>query len=138
MKVIFLVFEDEDESIAFKIQELIQAASKVTYGTLHQPAKLSVLDIQKQQHKVLYQNRQVYLTKTEFEILLYLSENLEQVLSHTQIYEHVWKEPDYGMASKTVARHIYAIRKKLQISSDSPVRIDCFRGVGYRLTVDAP
>lgn len=137
MKVVFLVFEDEDESIAFKIQELVQAASKVTYGTFHQPPA-PVLDIRKQQHKVLYQNREVYLTKTEFAILLYLSENLEQVLSHTQIYEHVWKEPDCGMASKTVARHIYAIRRKLQISSDSPVRIDCFRGVGYRLTVDVP
>ena len=42
----------------------------------------------------VYRNEQeIPLTKTEYEILLYLFQNSNHVLTHSQIYERIWREP---------------------------------------------
>ena len=48
------------------------------------------------QRKVFRDQQEIPLTKTEYDIFLYLLQNPNRVLTYTQIYERIWKEPDYG------------------------------------------
>ena len=60
-----------------------------------------------------------------------LFQNSNHVLTHSQIYERIWQEPDYGEARKLVSHHVQAIRRKLNLKPDSGVYLRCIRDVGY-------
>ena len=81
--------------------------------------------------KVFRGQQEIPFTKTEYDILLYLLQNVNRVLTHSQIYEKVWRELDYGIAQKLVSHHVQAIRRKLNFENDSGVRLRCIRDVGY-------
>lgn len=83
--------------------------------------------------KVFHDHQEVFLTKTEYEIFLYLLQNPSRVLTYTQIYEKIWKEPDYGEARKLVSHHVQSIRRKLKLEKDSGIYLRCIREVGYSL-----
>ena len=94
---------------------------------------LPSLKIDPQQRRVYRDGEEVFLTKTEYEILIYLFQNSNRVLTHSQIYERIWREPDYGEARKLVSHHVQAIRRKLNLKQDSGVYLRCIRDVGYSL-----
>lgn len=77
--------------------------------------------------------RELDLTKTEFDLLAALARNAGIVLSHSQIYELVWNY-DFGPESKTLAVYMSYLRRKLE-SDDLPVVIHTVRGIGYSLRV---
>lgn len=89
------------------------------------------LEIYPRQRRVYRNEQEIPLTKTEYEILLYLFQNSNHVLTHSQIYERIWQEPDYGEARKLVSHHVQAIRRKLNLKPDSGVYLRCIRDVGY-------
>src|SRR5699024_7829838 len=102
----------------------------------HEMKRISMLSlpglkIDPQQRRVYRDGEEVILTKTEYEILLYLFQNSNHVLTHSQIYERIWREPDYGEARKLVSHHVQAIRRKLNLKQDSGVCLRCIRDVGY-------
>ncbi len=57
-----------------------------------------------------------------------------QVLSRTQIIEHVWNF-DFSYESNVVDVYIGYLRRKLNRGSDTPL-IQTVRGVGYRLSAE--
>lgn len=73
------------------------------------------------------------LTETEYNIFLYLLQSPNRVLTYTQIYERIWKEPDYGEARKLVGHHVQSIRRKMNLEKDSGIYLRCIREVGYSL-----
>ncbi|MBQ6947479.1 MAG: response regulator transcription factor [Clostridia bacterium] len=75
--------------------------------------------------------REVSLTAKEYMILEYLARNMEHVLSSSQIYEAVWKEPSFG-TEKTVTVHIKNIREKIEIDPKQPQYIKVVYGLGYK------
>ena len=85
------------------------------------------------QRKVFREQQEIPLTKTEYEIFLYLLQNPNRVLTYTQIYERIWKEPDYGEARKLVGHHVQSIRRKMNLEMDSGIYLRCIREVGYSL-----
>ena len=76
------------------------------------------------------------ITITEYEILLYLFQNPNRVLTYSQIYERVWREPDYGEARKLVSHHVQAIRRKLKLKEEAAICLRCVREVGYSLRME--
>jgi DNA-binding response OmpR family regulator len=62
--------------------------------------------------KAIIEDSIIFLTKTEFEILLMLVSNPFAVLSHRQIADSVWINSD-RVTSHTVDVHISRLRKKL-------------------------
>ena len=69
------------------------------------------------------------LTYKEFELLCYLLENKNIVLSRTQILNKIWNY-DFDGESRTVDVHIRTLRQKLGSASDL---IETVRGVGYKI-----
>ena len=122
-----LIFEDGDEDAFLKVQGLAQSASRIELMEFRSQQSTSALEIRENQRRVFCKGREIPLTKTEYEILLYLFQNINQVLTHDQIYEKIWK------ARKLVSHHVQSIRRKLNLGKDSSIRLRCIRDVGYSL-----
>jgi DNA-binding response OmpR family regulator len=72
------------------------------------------------------------LTKKEFDVLLYLAERPNIVITKRELLAEVWRQP-YGGADKTVDVHVSWLRKKLGESAAEPKLIHTVRGVGVKL-----
>ncbi|MGP8058216.1 MAG: response regulator transcription factor [Acidimicrobiales bacterium] len=77
--------------------------------------------------------RELELTKTEFDLLELLARNVGQVLGHTTIYERIWGY-DFGADSKNLAVYVGYLRRKTEESGEQRL-IHTVRGVGYTLRV---
>ena len=85
------------------------------------------LKIDLDKHEVSVNNKIIKLTPHEFDILLLLCKNKNNVFSIEQIYENVWNEP-YIQFDRTVTVHIRRLRGKLQGDY-----IKTVWGVGYKV-----
>lgn len=72
------------------------------------------------------------LTKKEFDVLLYLAERPDIVITKRELLAEIWRQP-YGGADKTVDVHVSWLRKKLGESAAEPRFIHTVRGVGVKL-----
>ncbi|MCU0311676.1 MAG: response regulator transcription factor [Acidimicrobiales bacterium] len=75
--------------------------------------------------------RELELTKTEFDLLLLLVENVDVVLTHSVIYDRIWGY-DFGPDSKALAVYIGYLRRKTEEDGEARL-IQTVRGVGYTL-----
>lgn len=71
------------------------------------------------------------LTPREFNLLVYLLQNKNQVLNREQIITHVWGY-DFEGDTNVVDVYIRYLRKKIDTGFDVPL-IQTVRGVGYRM-----
>lgn len=78
-------------------------------------------------------SKEVDLTKTEFDILAYLAQNTDRVLTSKMILEKVWG-PNYIEDTRTLRVHMSNLRKKIEPDPDVPRYIMTEPGVGYRFT----
>ncbi len=77
--------------------------------------------------------RELELSKTEFDLLELLVANADIVLDHSTIYDRIWGY-DFGPDSKNLAVYISYLRRKVEID-DEPKLIHTVRGVGYTVRV---
>jgi two-component system response regulator MprA len=77
--------------------------------------------------------REVELSKTEFDLLELLVRNQGIVLEHSTIYDRIWGY-DFGPDSKNLAVYISYLRRKLEGPDDSKI-LHTVRGVGYTARV---
>lgn len=75
--------------------------------------------------RVVVGDKNVDLTRKEYDILLYFIKNRNRILTFEQIYNAVWKE-EYLFENSTIFYHVGNLRKKLE--SDW---IESKYGVGY-------
>ena len=74
----------------------------------------------------------VRLTYKEFELLAYLAQNRNKVLSRDQILASIWGFDFDGITTRTVDIHIKTLRQKLGDNAEQPVFIETVRGYGYK------
>jgi two-component system response regulator MprA len=75
--------------------------------------------------------RELELTKTEFDLIELLARNTGVVLSHSNIYDQIWGY-DFGPDSKALAVYIGYLRRKTEEGGEARL-IQTVRGVGYTL-----
>ncbi|MFI6490523.1 response regulator transcription factor [Streptomyces sp. NPDC050564] len=80
------------------------------------------------------EQRELELTRTEFELLELLVRNAGIVLDHATIYDRIWGY-DFGPGSKNLAVYVGYLRRKLD-EPGAPALIHTVRGVGYVLRED--
>jgi DNA-binding response OmpR family regulator len=97
-------------------------------GTTIQIGDLS-LDLVR--HEVRRQGREIALTAKEFALLEYLMRHPGQVLTRTQITDHVWRYDLEGL-SNIVDTYIHYLRDKVDRGFPRPL-IRTIRGVGYKI-----
>ena len=132
-RVIILELQEEDGEVFEDFLSFLQDHPEIESCKQNKDSIISLpgLEIYPRQRRVYRNEQEIPLTKTEYEILLYLFQNSNHVLTHSQIYERIWREPDYGEARKLVSHHVQAIRRKLNLKPDSGVYLRCIRDVGY-------
>lgn len=74
----------------------------------------------------------IALTAREFSLLDYLARRAGEVVSRSDLIDHVW-DGDYDGLSNVVDVHVANMRRKLSVP-DRPDPIETVRGVGYRMT----
>ncbi|WP_111637350.1 response regulator transcription factor [Marinomonas shanghaiensis] len=75
--------------------------------------------------------REINLQPKEFQILRYLMEHPQQVVTRTLLFEAVW-DYDFDPQTNVIDVHVARLRKKVE-SDDLPPILETIRGVGYRL-----
>jgi two-component system, OmpR family, manganese sensing response regulator len=89
------------------------------------------LDIENQ---VAYrQTRVVELSLKETQLLQYLMENVGNILTHTQIMQHLWKEGEQP-SSNVIAALIRLLRRKLEVGKETQLIFSVY-GKGYRFGI---
>ena len=88
-------------------------------------------------NKCLYiKGEKIELTPKEFELLLFLSTDMERVFAAEEIIEHLW--PENSRATKSdLYQHMHLLRKKIELDPNSPQWIRNIKGFGYKLETGA-
>ncbi|SQH74400.1 Transcriptional regulatory protein CusR [Shewanella benthica] len=119
----------------FAFSELLVRAEKLMQRGLSQPAEteLSVgnLVMELLTRKVTLDGSELMLQPKEFQLLKYLMEHPNQVVSRTLLFEAVW---DYHFDPRTnvIDVHIAKLRRKFEELGFGEL-IETVRGAGYRL-----
>ena len=116
-----------DELLA-RLRALLRRARPET-GVEGDTVQLGDLRIESTARRVWRGQREVELSKTEFDLLELLARNQGIVLEHSTIYDRIWGY-DFGPDSKNLAVYISYLRRKLEGPGDSKL-IHTVRGVGY-------
>ncbi|ELV8624893.1 two-component system response regulator [Vibrio cidicii] len=85
------------------------------------------LVIDKSTREVFFKGEQITLTRTEFDLLLFLASNLGRVFTRDELLDHVWGYNHFP-TTRTVDTHVLQLRQKLP-----GLEIETLRGVGYKM-----
>ncbi len=146
--VIFVSAKDQDREIEegflrggddyltkpFNMNELILRVKSILRRTKSsEDGKLIYKDIilNLEERKTYIENREVNLSKLEFELLSYFIQNKNIVLNRDQLLEEVWKNEEFKQP-KTVNVTINRLKKKIDPDKTKEY-IEPIRGVGYKL-----
>lgn len=86
------------------------------------------IKIDENQHTVFADDKQIFLTVKEFDLLVLLVKNRGNVLTRDFLLESIW-EVSSDIESRTVDVHIRTLRSKL---GELEKNIETIRGVGYK------
>lgn len=102
-------------------------------SVLSDPSKndLGNVEINRNLHEVSLNDQIINLTKKEYDLLLYLVDHKNHVLSREQILSEIWNF-DYDGDTRIVDVHIFKLRSKLE---EADFTIEAMRGVGYVLKI---
>jgi DNA-binding response OmpR family regulator len=119
----------------FAMEELLARVSALLRRgrTLDTAVQLRVGDLTLDllRHEAQRGNRLIELTAKEFALLEYLMRHPGQVLTRTQIIDHVWRY-DLDALSNVVDIYIHYLRDKVDQGFSRPL-IKTVRGVGYKV-----
>jgi len=92
------------------------------------------ITIDLERHEVIVSNKDVELTPTEFNLLVFMMENSGKVLSHRMILQNVWG-PEYGEEHEYLRVYIGHLRQKIEVNPSKPRYIITKRGIGYSFEI---
>lgn len=124
-----------DDYIAkpFGMMELVSRVKALLRRTkkaeTEQQLSCGMLVLNKDAHKVTVNEEEIILTHKEFELLEYLLENRNIVLTREKLLDRIWGYTA-DVETRTLDVHIRSLRQKLGTGGDC---IETVRGVGYRI-----
>jgi two-component system KDP operon response regulator KdpE len=92
-----------------------------------------VIDLRR--HNVLVRQRETHLTRTEFNLLVYMVRNRGRILSHAMLKSAIWGD-DSTVGNDSLKQFIGALRKKIELDPSHPQWLISEHGVGYILLLD--
>ena len=116
----------------FQVKELLARIRVLLRHRINAPQTLTIANVTLSEETYeLKAKETVRLTRTEFQLMQYLIQNKDRLVSTERIMEAVW---DYDSEAEinVVWAYISALRKKL-VSIGADITILAVRGVGYQL-----
>lgn len=148
--IIFLTAQDEEVNIVmgldlggddyitkpFRIKELISRIKAVIRRTTkisHRDLLISNdIKVNLLESKVYRDNEMIWLTPSEYKLLIILMNNHHQVLSRSKILENLWDVDGDFVDDNSLSVYIRRLREKIEEDSSNPKYIKTVRGIGYR------
>ncbi|CAH1190024.1 Transcriptional regulatory protein SrrA [Paenibacillus plantiphilus] len=90
--------------------------------------------IDKLPRKVYVREKEIVFTTKEYDLLLYLASNPNQVFTKEQLFDSIWGMDSLGELP-TVTVHISKLREKIELNPSKPQLIETIWGVGYRFNL---
>ncbi len=112
----------------------IRAVVRRKYGNSSNKLVIGDLILDTSEKSVTRAGKQIELTGKEYEVLEYLMQSKNRILSREQIKEHVW-DFDYEGDSNIIDVLIKNIRKKIDVEAGKQI-IYTKRGLGYVIKED--
>lgn len=96
--------------------------------------EFSPIKIHLHSHRVFVDEQEIELKNKEYELLVFLMNNVDVVFSKEYLYEKIWGMDAFGDL-KTVVVHINRIREKIELDPQNPKFIQTVWGAGYRFKI---
>ncbi len=84
---------------------------------------------------VTFQGTEVHLTPKEYDLLKYMVQYRNRVLTHRQLLSKVWG-PEYAEDTHTLRVHVANLRNKVEADASRPKFIHTETRIGYRFRTD--
>jgi len=122
----------EPPELLARIEALLRRAKK---GTLVPIARFQFgnIDVDFEKGQVLKDGARINLAAKELDLLRFLIDRRDKVVSREELLEGVW-EYQPGVSSRTIDVHVAWLRQKLEEDPEYPRYIRTVRGVGYRFS----
>lgn len=117
-----------------RMKAILRRGSTATVSTTASVLEAGPVRLDAERHKVFVGGEAVSLPLKEFELLEYLMENVNRVLTRGQIIDRVWGSNYYG-DTKTLDVHVKRIRSKIEVDPKNPTLLVTVRGLGYKFEV---
>ena len=128
----YLVKPFSNQELFLRVEALVRRY-RIYKGKGEAPTLISSLEVNRERGTVSKHGKPVDVTKTEFELLMFLIENRGVPVSTRSLYENVWKEKYLPSSANTVMVHVLKLRKKLEDDPGTPKLIRTIWGKGYQI-----
>jgi two-component system response regulator MtrA len=116
----------------FKPQELVaRINTRLRRNTKVGTLTIADLVIDQMEHKVLKNNKEIALTRLEFDLLAALAKEPGRVFTREILLSEVWGY-QHAADTRLVNVHIQRLRSKIESDADNPEYVLTVRGVGYK------
>ncbi|HXL40159.1 MAG TPA: response regulator transcription factor [Myxococcales bacterium] len=117
--------------VAARVRAVLRRASKAAQAE-DKPIRAGSLSLDASTRKAAIADRELGLSRTEFNLLALFLRSPGRVFERSQILEAVWGS-DVVVGDRTVDVHVKALRRKIEEAGGDPRVLETVRGVGYRL-----
>jgi len=117
--------------VAARVRAVLRRASKAAQAE-DKPIRAGSLSLDTSRRKAAIADRELGLSRTEFNLLALFLRSPGRVFERSQILEAVWGS-DVVVGDRTVDVHVKALRRKIEEAGGDPRVLETVRGVGYRL-----
>jgi two-component system response regulator MtrA len=121
----YMVKPFKPQELVARINTRLRRITKV--GTL----TISDLVIDQMEHKVLKNNKEIALTRLEFDLLAALAKEPGRVFTREVLLSEVWGY-QHAADTRLVNVHVQRLRSKIESDPDNPEYVLTVRGVGYK------
>ena len=116
----------------FKPQELVaRINTRLRRNTKVGTLTIADLVIDQMEHKVLKNNKEIPLTRLEFDLLAALAKEPGRVFTREILLSEVWGY-QHAADTRLVNVHVQRLRSKIESDADNPEYVLTVRGVGYK------
>src|SRR5699024_4270376 len=103
-----------------------------TYVDQEDKLQVGEIEIYPERYESFFKGELLTLKKKEFEVLLYLVQHKNQILSRSTLLQAIW-EFDFVGDTRIVDVQISNLRDKIEADTKNPTYIKTVRGFGYKL-----
>jgi OmpR-family two-component system manganese-sensing response regulator len=125
----YLVKPFELRELLARVRALLRR-SAATDATASQRLRVATLELDSENQLAYRDGRLIELSEKESQLLEYFMRYTGQLLTHEQIYQHLWSE-DEQPSSNVLAALVRLLRRKIEGKGETPL-IHTVYGKGYR------